>query len=107
MQRKTLMIFFIQRICINFQEVILKWHHIILSTSINFRWTWVTCYIINIEQVQEFGLYMVTLLCHTSHALRPLDVNCFKPFKTTFKKEKDIAMVRNNHYEPNKCTLTT
>jgi hypothetical protein len=28
--------------------------------------------------VQKIGLYMVTLLYHTSHALRPLDVNCFK-----------------------------
>jgi hypothetical protein len=32
-------------------------------------------------------------------------VNCFKPFKTTFKKERDNAMVINNHYKPNKCTL--
>jgi hypothetical protein len=51
-------------------------------------------------------LYMVTLLYHTSHALQPLDVNCFKPFKTTFKKERDNTMVKNNHCEPNKCTLT-
>jgi hypothetical protein len=55
--------------------------------------------------MQEFGLYMVTLLYHTSHALWPLDANCFKPFKKTFKKERDNAMIRNNHYEPNKCTL--
>jgi hypothetical protein len=32
-------------------------------------------------------------------------VVCFKPFKTTFKKEKDIAMVRRNYIKPNKITL--
>jgi hypothetical protein len=37
-----------------------------------------------IEQMQEFGLNMVTLLSHTSHALQPLNVSCFKPFKSTF-----------------------
>jgi hypothetical protein len=34
-----------------------------------------------------------------------LDVVCFKPFKTTFKKEKNIAMVKKNYIEPNKITL--
>jgi hypothetical protein len=48
---------------------------------------------------------MITLPSHTSHALQPLDVSCFKPFKTTFKKKKNSAMVKNNHYEPEKCTL--
>jgi hypothetical protein len=26
-------------------------------------------------------------------------VSCFKPFKITFKKEKDNAMIKNNHYK--------
>ncbi len=30
---------------------------------------------------------------------------CFKPFKITFKKEKNIAMVRRNYIEPNKIVL--
>jgi hypothetical protein len=38
-----------------------------------------------IKQAQEFGLDMITLPSHTSHALQPLDVVCFKPFKTTFR----------------------
>jgi hypothetical protein len=38
---------------------------------------------------------MVTSSFHTSYVLQPLDGNCFKPFKTTFKKYKDNAMVRN------------
>jgi hypothetical protein len=32
-------------------------------------------------------------------------VNCFKPFKLTFKKEKYNNMVWNNQNEPNKTTL--
>jgi hypothetical protein len=48
---------------------------------------------------------MVILPSHISHALQPLDVSCFKPIKTTFKKEIANAMVRNNHCELEKCTL--
>ncbi len=59
-----------------------------------------------IEQVQEFGLDIITLLLHTSHALQPLDVACFKPFKTIFKKERDITMVRRNYIELDEITLT-
>jgi hypothetical protein len=33
---------------------------------------------------------MVTLPIHTSHALQPLDVTYFKPFKTTFRKKKNL-----------------
>jgi hypothetical protein len=57
------------------------------------------------EQAQQFGLDMITLLSHTSHALQPLNVNCFEPFKTTFKKEKDNSMARNNYNEQNKVTF--
>jgi hypothetical protein len=34
-----------------------------------------------------------------------LDISCFKPFKTTFRKEKDGAMAKNNYLESNKITL--
>jgi hypothetical protein len=37
---------------------------------------------------------MIALL---SHALQPLNVSCFKPFKTTFRKVKDVAMSGSNH----------
>ncbi len=48
-----------------------------------------------IKQTQQFGLNMVTLPFHTSHdILRPLDVRCFKPFKTTFRNERNNAMVK-------------
>jgi hypothetical protein len=39
-----------------------------------------------IEQTQTFKLNMITLPSHTNHTLQPLNVACFKPFKTTFKK---------------------
>jgi hypothetical protein len=42
-------------------------------------------------------LDIITLPFHTSHAFKPLDVSCFKPFKINFKKERDNAMVKNNH----------
>jgi len=47
-----------------------------------------------IEQVNFFGLDMITLPSHIFHELQPLDVDYFKPFKITFKKERDISMVR-------------
>jgi hypothetical protein len=54
-----------------------------------------------IEQAQIFGLYTVTLHSHSSHVFQPLDISCFKPFKTTFKKKRDEVMVKNNHFETN------
>jgi hypothetical protein len=48
---------------------------------------------------------MITLPSHTSHALQPLDLFDFKPFKTTFRKVKDVIMSRSNDIEPNKITF--
>jgi hypothetical protein len=50
-----------------------------------------------IKQAKEFELDMIILPLHTFHALQPLDVACFKPFKITFKKERDTRMVRRNY----------
>lgn len=58
-----------------------------------------------IKQIIEFGLDMVALPLHTSHDLQPLDVSTFKPFKTNFRKERNLAMERNNHVELDKVTL--
>jgi hypothetical protein len=41
----------------------------------------------------------ITLPFHISHAFKPLDVSCFKPFKIAFEKKKDNAMIKNNHYK--------
>jgi hypothetical protein len=39
---------------------------------------------------------------------KPLDIYCFKSFKTTFKgKKEDESIVKNNHLEPNKVMLTS
>jgi hypothetical protein len=58
-----------------------------------------------IKQAHKFGLDMVTLPTHTFRALQPFDVSCFKTFKTTFRKEKDVALSKNNYMEPDKITL--
>ncbi len=58
-----------------------------------------------IEQAKDIGLNMITLPSHTSHALQPLDVFCFKPFKITLKKDKGVAISRNNHQELDEITL--
>ncbi len=50
-----------------------------------------------IEQAKDIRLDMLTLPSHTSHALQPLDVFCFKPFKITFKKDRAIAMSKSNN----------
>jgi hypothetical protein len=42
-----------------------------------------------IEQAYEARLDMITLPSHTSHVLQPLNVKCFRPFNSAFKKEKD------------------
>ncbi len=36
-----------------------------------------------------------------------LNVNCFKPFKVSFKKERNNNMVRNNYNEPDKATFAS
>jgi hypothetical protein len=48
------------------------------------------------------GLNMITLKSHTSHTFH---VSYFKPFKTTFRKVKNLAVSRNNHMELDKITL--
>jgi hypothetical protein len=58
-----------------------------------------------IGQVKEFELDMITLPLPKFHAFQPLDVACFKPFKTTFRKERNITMVKRKFTEPNKITL--
>jgi hypothetical protein len=37
----------------------------------------------------QSGLDIVSLPSHISHALQPLDVSCFKPFKTAFRQIRD------------------
>ena len=53
----------------------------------------------------ESGLDIVSLPSHTSHALQPLDVACFKPFKTTFRKIRDSWTVMNKNKRVSKQDL--
>ncbi len=48
---------------------------------------------------------MVIFPSHTSHALEPLDVACFKPFKIAFKNERNITMINKNYIEIEKIIL--
>jgi len=58
-----------------------------------------------IEHAQEFGLEMSTLPFHISHDVQPLNVSCFKQFKTTFGKVKDATMSKSNHMELDKIIM--
>jgi hypothetical protein len=80
---------------VNHHFLILDWHgsHITLKA---------------IMWAQQFGSNIITLLNHTFHALHalhPLDVPCFKPSKTRFKKKRDEYMAKNNYVESNKITI--
>jgi hypothetical protein len=60
-----------------------------------------------IKQALEFGLNMVALPSHTSHA--PSTLICFLLWKLltqNFKKEKDAIMIRSKYNELNKIILT-
>jgi hypothetical protein len=58
-----------------------------------------------IEQAKEFGLDMITLPSHTSHAFQRLDVVCLKLFKNDFRKERDVIVVKRNYTKLDKLTL--
>ena len=50
--------------------------------------SYVTLEVVKISM--EARLDIVSLPSHTSHVLQPLDVVCFAPFKTTFRKYRDL-----------------
>ncbi len=71
----------------------------------NSRWTWITCYFkSNQVSICSKVRYDYPSIPH-SHTMQPLDVNCFKPFKSIFRKERNESMFKNNHREPDKVTL--
>ena len=39
---------------------------------------------------KEHGIDMISLPSHTSHALKPLDIACFRPFKVAFMAYRDL-----------------
>jgi hypothetical protein len=63
---------------------------------------------VSVEVVQEArraGLDLLTLPSHTFHALQPLDVSVFKPFKQFFRQYRDYWMSRNMGDATSKETL--
>jgi hypothetical protein len=63
---------------------------------------------VSVEVVQEarrVGLDLLTLPSHTSHALQPLDVSVFKPFKQFFRQYRDYWMSKNLNQPASKDTL--
>jgi hypothetical protein len=51
------------------------------------------------------GLDLLTLPSHTSHAMQPLDVSWFKPFKQAFRLLGDVWTLRNKSRGANKEVL--
>ena len=58
-----------------------------------------------INQAKEAGLDMLTLPSHTSHAMQPLDVAVFKPFKTAFRAYRDVWTMNHKGNVPRKEDL--
>ena len=48
-----------------------------------------------VKVAMESRVDIVSLPFHTNHALQPLDVVCFKRFKTTFRKQQDSWTLGN------------
>ena len=53
----------------------------------------------------ESGLDIVSLPSHTSHAFQSLNVSCFKPFKTAFRKIRDRWLLTSKTKAIDKRTL--
>ena len=58
-----------------------------------------------VRAAKDVGLDLITLPSHTSHALQPLDVAVFKPFKQFFREYRDFWMSRNIGQPAGKETL--
>lgn len=58
-----------------------------------------------IQEARSSGLDILTLPSHTSHALQPLDVSVFKPFKQYFREYRDFWTSRNMQQPAGKETL--
>lgn len=48
-----------------------------------------------VKTARSVGLDLLTLPLHTLHALQPLDVSCFRPFKQAFCFQHDVWTLKN------------
>jgi hypothetical protein len=46
-------------------------------------------------KAKAIGLHLLTVPLHCSHAMQPLDVSVFKPFKSAFRVYRDIWTIQN------------
>jgi hypothetical protein len=58
-----------------------------------------------VKIARSVGLDLLTLPSHTSHAMQPLDVSCFKPFKQAFQLLRDVWILQNKSKEASKEVL--
>jgi hypothetical protein len=58
-----------------------------------------------IERAWSLSIDMITLPSHTSHALQPLDVGCFRSFKQVFRIYRDMWTMNNRGQGAMKSTL--
>jgi hypothetical protein len=58
-----------------------------------------------VHEARRARLDLLTPPSHTSHALQPLDVNVFKPFKQFFRQYMNFWMSRNLNEPASKDTL--
>ena len=58
-----------------------------------------------VQEARQAGLDLLTLPSHTSHAMQPLDMTVFKPFKTFFKEYRDFWIAHNLNQPATKQTL--
>jgi hypothetical protein len=60
-----------------------------------------------VKTAHAVGLDLLTLPSHTSHAMQPLDVLCFKTFKQAFRLLRDVWTLRNKSRGASKEVLAT
>ena len=58
-----------------------------------------------VRTAMESGVGIISLPSHTNHALQPLDVACFRPFKCAFRKQRDAWTVLNKNKKVGKQDL--
>jgi hypothetical protein len=58
-----------------------------------------------ILKAREHGLNLLTLPFYTSHALEPLDLSYFKPFKTAFRAYRDMWIIKHKGVRTRKDIL--
>jgi hypothetical protein len=60
-----------------------------------------------VEKAKAVGLHLLALPSHCSHAMQPLDVAIFKPFKCAFRVYRDAWTLQNRGKEARKEILAS